>query len=207
MTVLEASLIEGHFAVPTPEQRHLGNGIFYDIVQQPRRVELSLLTAVPGDANGDGRVDGIDLTVWNDNRFGEGDWTQGDFTGDGLVDGSDFDLWNQYKFTGTELAFAPGLRLDGSPPRAALNEQVAIVVDSPAEVVSPRQSVVPRQSLDSPVGDPVYANAAGNLPIDSTFRKFRRLRDRSVFAPVGDPSAELNWDVLVDDVFAKLGTR
>ena len=37
--------------------------------------------------------------------------------------------------------------------------------------------------------------------------KARRLRDRSVNASRDDASADENWDVLVDDVFAKLGAR
>jgi hypothetical protein len=211
LSIVEASLIDGHFVEPTHEQRHLGDGLFYDVVYQPASVELSLRSAVPGDANGDGRVDGIDLTIWSDNRFGEGNWTHGDFTRDGLVDGSDFDLWTQFRFTGTELALVANVSLPGSLPRAALNEQAAIVLDSTAAVVvSPRElvaSVVTRQPLDSVASEPTSIHATANALGDRAFRKTRRLPDRSVLASLDDASANENWDVLVDDVFARLGAR
>ena len=51
---------------------------------------------LPGDATGDGRVDGADYTVWSDNYapgVGGKTWQQGDFSGNGIVDGGDFTIW------------------------------------------------------------------------------------------------------------------
>jgi hypothetical protein len=46
------------------------------------------------DANGDGRVDGIDFTIWlsHYNQSGNGA-SNGDFNGSGFVDGVDFSIW------------------------------------------------------------------------------------------------------------------
>ena len=52
-------------------------------------------TAIPGDANNDGKVDGSDVTILAGNwqvgvgGVGGADWGMGDFNGDGAVDGSD----------------------------------------------------------------------------------------------------------------------
>jgi len=109
------------------------------------------------------------------------------------------------------MAFAPELSLPDSPPRAALNEQVAIVLDSIDEaVISPLKSVpsvVTRRPLDSAASEPAHTNAAANALGDWAFGKARRLRDRSVIASDDDAGATENWDVLVDDVFARLGAR
>ena len=53
----------------------------------------------PGDANGDNRVDGLDLAAWQQGYDPEG-WNSnsvenGDWNGDGLVDGADLALWQQ----------------------------------------------------------------------------------------------------------------
>jgi len=54
----------------------------------------------PGDADGDGKVDGADLAIWQqhydplgnnpDNNFSTGDWND-----DGKIDGGDLALWQQ----------------------------------------------------------------------------------------------------------------
>ncbi len=50
--------------------------------------------SLQGDANGDGRVDGIDFALWlshyNQNIGGS---TNGDFNGSGKVDGVDYSIW------------------------------------------------------------------------------------------------------------------
>lgn len=52
-------------------------------------------SAVAGDANGDGRVDGMDYVVWLTNYGGTG--TGGDFNSDSRVDGLDYVIWlNNY---------------------------------------------------------------------------------------------------------------
>lgn len=62
---------------------------------------------LPGDANLDGVVDGLDFINWNDNKFTDHPaWCGGDFTADGIVDGLDFIVWNQFKFS-TSLAEVP----------------------------------------------------------------------------------------------------
>ena len=55
----------------------------------------------PGDANGDGLVDGGDLAIWQQNYDPRGTnaatnrWVLGDWNGDGKVDGGDLALWQQ----------------------------------------------------------------------------------------------------------------
>ena len=56
----------------------------------------------PGDANRDGRVDGADLSIWQqfyDPRGLAGDnntWDRGDWNDDNRIDGGDLALWQQY---------------------------------------------------------------------------------------------------------------
>lgn len=52
------------------------------------------LAPAPGDANGDGYVDGADYTIWADHYLLTGaTFAQGDFNNDGIVDGADYTLW------------------------------------------------------------------------------------------------------------------
>ncbi|MEM8679297.1 MAG: hypothetical protein AAGF97_08100, partial [Planctomycetota bacterium] len=52
------------------------------------------------DANLDGAVDGLDFSLWNQQKFSMSLlWSEGDFNSDGFVDGLDFSIWNQNKFT------------------------------------------------------------------------------------------------------------
>ena len=66
---------------------------------------------LPGDANGDGFVDGTDLDIVlsNYNRTGA-TWAQGDFNGDGVVNGQDLDaiLSNYNQNNGIYGMFGPG---------------------------------------------------------------------------------------------------
>lgn len=55
---------------------------------------------IPGDANGDGKVDGLDFDIWfthlqihTDPQNPASCIAVGDFNCDGLVDGADFDIW------------------------------------------------------------------------------------------------------------------
>jgi hypothetical protein len=60
----------------------------------------ALLETVPGDANGDGKVDGGDLAIWQQHYdplgLGNNSWGTADFDGDGKVDGGDLALWQQH---------------------------------------------------------------------------------------------------------------
>ena len=50
--------------------------------------------AIPGDASGDGFVDGVDYTRWADHFMQEiTGWSYGDFTHDFRVDGADYVVW------------------------------------------------------------------------------------------------------------------
>ncbi|KPK81081.1 MAG: hypothetical protein AMJ81_10895, partial [Phycisphaerae bacterium SM23_33] len=51
-------------------------------------------TALLGDANGDGVVDGLDYNVWSLHYDQPGDWGDGDFTQNGFVDGLDYNVWS-----------------------------------------------------------------------------------------------------------------
>ena len=52
-------------------------------------------TAVPGDYNSSGAVDGEDLTVWR-NQFGQSGSLTADGDADGDVDGADFLIWQEH---------------------------------------------------------------------------------------------------------------
>ena len=56
---------------------------------------ISAQAAVPGDANLNGCVDGLDYIVWS-NNYHQSDkrWEDGDFTGEGYVDGLDYIAWS-----------------------------------------------------------------------------------------------------------------
>ena len=62
---------------------------------------------LPGDANLDGTVDGVDFLVWNSNKFtSNAAWCSADFTADGTVDGADFLVWNSNKFISSDAVNA-----------------------------------------------------------------------------------------------------
>lgn len=69
-------------------------------------------TSLPGDANGDGAVNGVDYTIWADNfllpgRFGP---AQGDFNSSGTVDGADYTIWSDH--------FSPTLAAESAIPQS-----------------------------------------------------------------------------------------
>jgi len=49
---------------------------------------------LPGDADLNDVVDGLDYVVWSTNYHQTGGWVDGDFTGDGYVDGLDYIVWS-----------------------------------------------------------------------------------------------------------------
>ncbi len=61
-------------------------------------VGLTLVAALPGDANLDGTVNGLDLLSWQANLFSGDKWDQGDFNLDGLVNGQDLLIWQSHLF-------------------------------------------------------------------------------------------------------------
>ena len=85
---------------------HQGDGLFQGVIYDETTVSFFSYSALGGDANGDGTVDGLDYLVWNEFKFQSGtDWLSGDFTGDGITDGQDFLAWNANKFTSVEVPF------------------------------------------------------------------------------------------------------
>ncbi|MCA9263959.1 MAG: hypothetical protein KDA60_08940 [Planctomycetales bacterium] len=60
---------------------------------------LQVTGPLPGDANLDGVVDGIDFNRWNAHRGKlNATWADGDFNDDQRVDGLDFVIWNEHRF-------------------------------------------------------------------------------------------------------------
>ncbi len=54
---------------------------------------------LPGDADLNGSVDGLDFFIWNDNKFDPVTrWCLGNFDANSAVDGQDFFIWNEFKF-------------------------------------------------------------------------------------------------------------
>jgi hypothetical protein len=104
-TILTAAgSLQGEFinAVGNEIDSHLGFGFFLnDVIYTNHAATLEIFAALPGDANGDGLVDGSDFGIWNSNKFLPGTtWTRGDFNHDGVTDGADFGIWNANKFLG-----------------------------------------------------------------------------------------------------------
>lgn len=63
---------------------------------------------LPGDANLDGIVDGLDFITWNEHKFTTSDaYCSGDFNADGVVDGLDFIVWNDNKFSSSDVLAVP----------------------------------------------------------------------------------------------------
>jgi hypothetical protein len=62
----------------------------------------------PGDANLDGKVDGVDFLIWQSNYSqnpGINKWSTADFNGDRKVDGVDFLIWQaNYPHSGLNVA-------------------------------------------------------------------------------------------------------
>ena len=86
-----------------------------DVLYDALRVEVPSL--IPGDANGDGLVDGADYTRWADHFLQTNQAiASGDFTGDGIVDGADYTVWADH--------FNPG---KAALPAAGMPMQPAIV--------------------------------------------------------------------------------
>ena len=53
---------------------------------------LVSLAALLGDANNDGRVDGLDFTIWK-NEYINHTGLNSDFNTNGTIDGTDFVIW------------------------------------------------------------------------------------------------------------------
>ena len=73
----------GHYVISVPSDQTWDYSLAWDV-----------LLAVPGDANGDGIVDGSDYTIWADHYLmTDATLDDGDFNGDCIVDGADYTLW------------------------------------------------------------------------------------------------------------------
>jgi hypothetical protein len=84
-----------------------------------------LLETLPGDANLDGVVDGLDFNVWSSHKFSScsATWTTGDFNGDASVDVRDFNVWHSHRFSSPDAAASePSVRT----PRGALPYNTAM---------------------------------------------------------------------------------
>ena len=174
--------------------RHLGNGVFVDVSYESTGVDLHVLTALPGDANGDGAVDAVDLGIWQSNRFGLGSWTDGDFSGDGVVDVSDFNLWKENSFE--RVLTLPS---QGSVPQAALAAQAVAVSEANNRSVG----------AGSPTGLSVAGTESTNSDglirgRDVSSRLLRRGREGAVHNE-SHAGSKNPWMSSVDDLFAELG--
>ena len=102
---------------------HQGGGLFLDTIYHPQDVQLTLLQAAPGDANGDQRFDQSDIIrvsiagkYLSDERadWTEGDWNGGPGGGDGVFNQLDLlaALRAGFYRTAPESSIAP-LATDG----------------------------------------------------------------------------------------------
>jgi hypothetical protein len=67
------------------------------LLNVPEPVHVEAASCIVGDANCDGRVDGVDFTIWltHYNQTTSQGAASGDFSSDGKVDGIDFVIWVQ----------------------------------------------------------------------------------------------------------------
>lgn len=90
------------------------------------------LSAIPGDANNDGKVDGLDYVIWlnNYNQLTSNGSSKGDFDNNGKVDGLDYVIWlNNYNKTGTVPTSTPPI---GQPTVTPQTGELSIAVCNPA---------------------------------------------------------------------------
>ncbi len=109
--LLSAATVIGSYATTAAsgDESHLGAGYFLNgISHHTDHVLVDIYAALPGDANGDGTVDGQDFIVWNNHKFqANTSWITGDFNGDHMTDGADFIIWNEYKFQSADFTSVP----------------------------------------------------------------------------------------------------
>ena len=78
--------------------------LFFPLVFFLFSLPLKTSAALPGDANNDGIVDGVDYVFWlnNYNKIVNDGSSSGDFDGNGKVDGADYVIWlNNYGSSGS----------------------------------------------------------------------------------------------------------
>ena len=76
-----------------------GNGGDWEVLTEIE-FDANAAGGIPGDATGEGKVDGADLALWQQNYDPLGadptnDWGKGDWDGNGKIDGADLALWQQ----------------------------------------------------------------------------------------------------------------
>ena len=94
--IVDAATVVGPFANDQGGRIHLGVSYSFAITYLPGSVLLDdFAILIPGDADGDGDVDGDDFNAWGGNfpTASGATLAQGDFDGDGDVDGDDFNIW------------------------------------------------------------------------------------------------------------------
>ncbi|MEZ6068859.1 MAG: hypothetical protein R3C10_01035 [Pirellulales bacterium] len=124
--------VEHLFAQNLPSGRYAIN-VTSDIATEFAIAWDAILDApLPGDANLDGTVDGLDYLVWASN-FGLGDvgFTQGDFNNDHVVDGLDYIIWSQNYSPSFAAASLSGASADAG---TTFGQGAATAIPEPAGV-------------------------------------------------------------------------
>jgi len=78
---------------------------------------------LPGDYNGDGKVDAADYTVWRDSLGSSGFGLPADGNGDGVIDAVDYGVWSSNYGA---MAMAPASATAVPEPAAALLTLAAV---------------------------------------------------------------------------------
>jgi hypothetical protein len=97
--IVQASQISGQFAAQPNPGDHLGSGVFVaetGVTYDPSGISIGVYQAAPGDANGDGQFNQLDLlqvlAAGTYLSSEVADWTNGDWNGDGRFDSEDIVL-------------------------------------------------------------------------------------------------------------------
>ena len=107
-----------------------------------REPDVFYFASLPGDANGDGRVDTVDLDVWITERYRHvGVDSLADFDRSGYVDATDFAILNAHRFTQLDPVWA-------NPPSGIVPDgtQITLTTDRPGTIYYTTDGTDPRQT-------------------------------------------------------------
>jgi hypothetical protein len=143
---------------------------------------------LPGDANLDGVVDGVDFGIWQENRFTSvASWCAGDFNADSFVDVADFNIWNDHRFmSALEM---PAAAAANEPPTDAPRAPLAVQHLATHDLALPISAQVIRARSTSTInGNDATSDGWPQVDHDGVLFTGRDSRERqldTLFAQIG----------------------